>query len=144
MRIFIKLANDDSSEKTCSTLNCTGFNPNGPGGFRTQAENPDSQTFYFNLADDDHRCNVFISKRINKDLDNNEIYFEIEGVKSQMNNKTFSAEAELKNLSENGISNDGSSQFRFGVYNTGDKIFVRKARFKSTRKSARPKFLFRR
>ena len=32
-----------------------------------------------------------------------------------MNNETFSAEAELNNLSENGISNDGSSQSSFGV-----------------------------
>ena len=56
-----------------------------------------------------------IDNKDNKYFDNDEIYFNIEGVKSQTNNETFSAEAELDNLSENGISNDGSLQFSFGI-----------------------------
>ena len=55
------------------------LNPNGPGCFKTQAGNPDLQTCYFNLDDDYHRYNLFISKRINTDVDNNEVYFNIEG-----------------------------------------------------------------
>ena len=106
---------DDDSEKTCLTLDCTGFNPNGPGRVRTKAENPDLQTCYFNVASDDHMFNVFISKHINKDVDNNEINFEIENVKSQTNNETFNAELELDNLSENGAANAGRSQFGFGI-----------------------------
>ena len=39
-KLFIKLANDDT-EKTCSTLDCTHFNPNGPARFRIKAENCD-------------------------------------------------------------------------------------------------------
>ena len=57
--------------------------------------------------------NASISKCINKDVDNNEIYFEIESIKSQTNNETFNAELELDNLSENGAANAGSSIFGF-------------------------------
>ena len=102
-------------KKTCLTLDCTDFNPNGPGRVRPKAENPDLQTCYFNVANDNHMFNVFISKHINKDVDNNEINFEIEDIKSQMNNETFNAELELDNLSENGAANAGSSQFGFGI-----------------------------
>ena len=93
-------------KKTCLTLDCTDFNPNGPGRVRPKAENPDLQTCYFNVANDKH---------INKDVDNNEINFEIEDIKSQTNNETFNAELELDNLSENGAANAGSSQFGFGI-----------------------------
>ena len=67
-------------------LDCEGFNPNGPGCFKDQDENPDLQTCYFNLADDDHRYSLFASKRINTNVDNNDIYFNIEGITSQTNN----------------------------------------------------------
>ena len=36
---FFELANDD--EKTCLTIDCSGINKNGPGRFRTEANNPD-------------------------------------------------------------------------------------------------------
>ena len=86
-------------------------------------------------------CNVFVSKRINKNAIDNEIYFEIEGIKSQTNNETFNAELELDNLSENGATNAGSLQLEFRIYNATDEKFFRKSRFKSSRKSARPQFL---
>ena len=38
-KLFIRVANEDS-EKTCLTIDCSGFNPNGPGRFRTDASNP--------------------------------------------------------------------------------------------------------
>ena len=69
-------------------------------------------------------CYVFISKRINKDIDNNKMYFEIEGIKSQTNNKTFNAEPELDHLSENGKSTGRSTQFGFGINNTRDAKFI--------------------
>ena len=119
---------------------CTGFNPNSLGRFRTKAENPDSRTCYFTVADEDHIYNVFISKHKNKDADNNEIYFEIEGIKSQTSNKTFNNESKLDKLSENGRATAGTSQFGFGIYNAGDAKFVRKSRFKPARKSARLNF----
>lgn len=92
------------------TLDCTGFNPNGPGRFGTKAENPDMQTCYFNVIDDDYMYNVFVGKRkrIYNNAHDNEIYFEIEGIKSQTNIKTFNAELESNNLYENGARNAGS------------------------------------
>ena len=32
------------NEKTCLTLDCQGINPNGPGRFRTRADNGEEQT----------------------------------------------------------------------------------------------------
>ena len=37
-KLFIRLADKDS-EKTCLTIDCSGFNPNGPGRFRTDTSN---------------------------------------------------------------------------------------------------------
>ena len=45
-KLFIQLANNES-EKTCLTIDCTGFNPNGPGRFRTDTANPERQTCFF-------------------------------------------------------------------------------------------------
>ena len=44
-KLFIKLANNES-EKTCLTIDCTGFNPNGPGRFRRDAANPETLTCF--------------------------------------------------------------------------------------------------
>ena len=60
-KLFIRLANDDS-EKTCLTIDCSGFNPNGPGCFRTDASNPLTQTCFFNKVDQDSLFNIFIRK----------------------------------------------------------------------------------
>ena len=111
-KLFIQLANNES-EKTCLTIDCTGFNPNGPGRFRTDAANPESQTCFFSKADEDTLFNVFVSKRIKKESDPNKILFEIEGLKTQADNETYSGSAELENLQGNGLSNarilEGSS-----------------------------------
>ena len=45
-KLFIQLANNES-EKTCLTIDCIGFNPNGSGRFRTDAASPESQTCFF-------------------------------------------------------------------------------------------------
>ena len=66
-KLFIRLTNDDS-EKTCLTIDCSSFNPNSPGRFRTDASNPLTQTCFFNKADQDSLFNIFISKRIKKTL----------------------------------------------------------------------------
>ena len=52
------------------------------------------------MIDDDHMDNLFVSKRINKNVLNNEIYFGTEALKSQRNNETFNAKLELDHLSE--------------------------------------------
>ena len=38
-KLFTRLANNDT-EKTCLTIDCSGFNSNGPSRFRTDASNP--------------------------------------------------------------------------------------------------------
>ena len=51
-KLFIQLANSEN-EKTCLTIDCTSFNPNGPGRYRAEAADPDKHTCYFNRADED-------------------------------------------------------------------------------------------
>ena len=101
-KLFIRLANEDS-EKTCLTIDCSGFNPNGPGRFRTDASNALTQTCFFNKADQDSLFNIFISKRIqNKSAD--KILLEI-GLKTSTDNATYNLSLELGNLQRNGLSN---------------------------------------
>ena len=64
-KLFIKLANE--SENVCLIIDCSGFNPNGPGRFRTNADNPVSQTCYFNVMNDNQMLNVFLSTHINSE-----------------------------------------------------------------------------
>ena len=45
-RVFTDLAN--SQEKHCLTIDCSNKNKNGPGRYRTSADNPDQQVYYFN------------------------------------------------------------------------------------------------
>ena len=102
-KLFIRLANDDS-EKTCLTIDCSGFNPNGSGRFRTDASNPLTQTCFFNKADQDSLFNIFISKRI-KEKSTDKILFEIEGLKTSPDKEMYSPTLELENLQRNGLSN---------------------------------------
>ena len=137
-KLFIRLANNEI-EKTCLTIDCTGFNPNGPDRFRTDAANPLTQTCFFNKADQDSLFNVFVSKRIKKDS-SDKILFEIEGLKTVEDNETYSATSELENLQGNGLSNASvSSDERVdgSQYANGDI----KSKLRTKWKSARPKFL---
>ena len=61
-RVFTDLAN--SHEKHCLTIDCGYINKNGPGRYRSSADNPEKQVFYFNKRNDDVFCNTFISERI--------------------------------------------------------------------------------
>ena len=63
-RLFIELANRD--DRVSLTLDCSGVNKDGPGSFRTEADKPDFQTSYFNLANDEQAYNEFVSKQINE------------------------------------------------------------------------------
>ena len=132
-KLFIRLANEDS-EKTCFTIDCSGFNPSGPGRFRTDASNALTQTCFFKKADQDSLFNIFISKRIqNKSA--NKILFEIEGLKTSTDNGTYNPSLELENLQRNGLSN---------VRNNTDEQDERgfeQSKFRPKWKSARPKFL---
>ena len=132
-KLFIRLGNEDS-EKTCLTIDCSGFNPNEPGRFRTDASNLLTQTCFFNKTDQDSLFNIFISKRIqNKNAD--KILFEIEGLKTSTDNATYSPSLELENLQRNGLSN-----VRNDTDEQDGRGFVQ-SKFRPKWKSARPKFL---
>ena len=132
-KLFIKLANEES-EKTCLTIDCSGFNSNGPGLFRTDASNALTQTCFFNKADQDSLFNIFTSKRIKHDV-SDKILFEIEGLKTNADNETYNPTQELENLQKNGLSNarNSSSDEQDGA--------GFEHRFKPKWKSARPRFL---
>ena len=80
-RVFTDLAN--SHEKNCLTIDCGYINQNGPGRFRSHAENPEKQVCYFNKPNEDKFYNVFISRRIKGDEFNNKIYFQIERLRGR-------------------------------------------------------------
>ena len=50
-RVFTDLAN--SHEKLCLTIYCGYINKNGPGRYRSSADNPEKQVCYFNKPNDD-------------------------------------------------------------------------------------------
>ena len=113
-KLFISLANSEN-EKTCLTIDCTSFNPNGPGRYRTEAADPDKHTCYFNRADEDSLYNIFISRRIKEKP--NKLLFKIEGLKTQTDNETYSASSELENLQGNGLSNARDAECETGYGN---------------------------
>ena len=132
-KLFIRLANEDS-EKTCLTIDCSDFNSNGLGRFRTDASNALTQACFFNKADQDSLFNIFLSKRIqNKNAD--KIFFEIEGLKTSTDNATYNTSLELENLQRNVLSNVRNST------DEQDRRGFEQSKFRPRWKSARPKFL---
>ena len=99
-RLFIELAN--RNDKVCLTLDCSNTNKDGPGRFRTDADNPDNQVCYFNSANDKQVYNEFVSKRIKTPNSENDFHFKIIEVKSMTNkNISFDATNELRQLNKN-------------------------------------------
>ena len=68
---------------------CSTENRNGPGRYRTSADNPDKQVCYFNKPQDDIFYNVFISTQIKAEKLNQEIYFKIEKVEERQKKKAL-------------------------------------------------------
>ena len=132
-KLFIHLANSEN-EKTCLTIDCTSFNPNGPSRYRTDASDPNKHTCYFNWAEEDTMYNVFISKRIKEKP--NKLLFKIEGLKTETDNETYSAYSELENLQGNGLSNARNAESETGYKN---REFT--AKYRSKWKSVKPRFL---
>ena len=91
-RVFADLANTD--EWHCLTIDCSGINKNGPGRYRTQADDPEKQVCCFNKPRDDALYNVFISNRMKTENFSNEIYFKLDGVQGK--DETFDAKQTLK------------------------------------------------
>ena len=110
-RLFIELAN--KNDKVCLTLDCSNINTDGPGRFRTKADNPETQFCYFNTTNDEQVFNQFISKRINSEKSTNEHLFEIVQVVSKFNkNIKFNATNKLKEL-DNGTKTSRTSETYF-------------------------------
>ena len=104
-RVFTDLAN--SHEKHCLTIDCGYTNKNGPGRYRSSADNPEKQVCYFNNPDDDVFYNTFISERIEAKKFDDGICFKIEKVRGKTDKENFDAKRTL----EDDISNARSSKF---------------------------------
>ena len=74
-RLFIELAN--RNDKVCLTLDCANTNKDGPGRFRTEADNPDFQSCFFNSANDEQVYNEFISERIKHDVSDDNLILKL-------------------------------------------------------------------
>ena len=139
-KLFIELAN--RNEKICLTIDCSGVNVNGPGRFRTKADNPAQHVCYFNMPNTDQLFNVFQSKRINFHNSPAGIYFQIDKVESKANSETFDASSLLL---QDGSSNDFTTKMYGGGFGSRQDRFAddRIIRWSETtkRRSARPKFL---
>ena len=99
-RLLIELAN--RNDKVCLTLRGSSTNKDGPGRFRTDADNPDNQVCYFNSANDKQVYSEFISKRIKTPNSGNDFHFQIIEVKIKANkNISFDATNELRLLNRN-------------------------------------------
>ena len=65
------------------TIDCGYINKNGPGRYRSSADNPEKQVCYFNKPNNDVFYNTFISERIKRDKFDDGIYFKIEIVRGK-------------------------------------------------------------
>ena len=139
--VFTNLAN--SHEKHSLTIDCCYINKNGPGQYRSSADNPEKQVCYFNKPDDDVFYNTFISERIKGDEFDDGIYFKIEKVRGKTDKKNFDAKRSL----EDGASNAGSSEFfddsKSEQNGAGAKRYADSFDhlYRKYRRAAKPKFL---
>ena len=109
-RVFTDLAN--SHEKHCLTNDCSYKNKNGPGRYRSAANNPDEQVCYFNKPNDDEYYNVFISKRIKAENFSEGIYFKIERVRGKTEKENFDIKKTLEDGTQAMIDFQKFSQFQ--------------------------------
>ena len=118
-RLFIELAN--RNDKVCLTLDCSNKNRDGPGRFRSKADNPDNQFCYFNSPNNEQVYNEFVSRRIKISESENDFHFEIIKVKSKTNkNISFNATNKLQELNKNNdtMTSRSSETFRAGTAKT--------------------------
>ena len=139
-RLYSDLAN--SSERFCLTICSDNINENGPGKYRTMAENPEKQVCYYGDSKNDQLYKVFNSERIREGNFENSVHFKITQVKSNTEVKTLSAKKILDQYGT-GIfglrtrKRERESEEEDGRVSTESKSNDR--RF--TWKSARPKYL---
>ena len=144
-RVFSDLAN--SHEKHCLTIDCGYLNKNGPGRYRSSADNPEKQVCYFNKPGDDVFYNTFISERIKEDKYKEGIYFKIEKVRGNNDKENFDAKRILdldvedgsSNVRSNGVFSDSKPEQNGAAtkrYGDSFENFYRKRR-----RTSNPKFL---
>ena len=139
-RLFTELAN--SHEKHCLTIDCSFVNKNGPGRFRTQADNPEKQVCYFAKLNDDKFFNTFLSNRIKAAEFENKIYFKIERIRSADGLQTFTAKKRFENGTSGAESNKLQHSEQIGSGKTSKRHSETTEYFyRRNRKSARPQFL---
>ena len=144
-RVFNDLAN--SHERHCLTLDCGYQNKNGPGRFRSSAENPEKQVCYFNKSGDDVYYNTFISERIKEGEFANQIYFKIEKVKGYNDKENFDAkkllEDDTRNIESHRLLDFSKTEQNGRGLQSGDKRSSDPFEnfYSRERKSARPKFI---
>ena len=89
------------------TIDCDCINKNGPGRYRSSADNPEKQVCYFNKPNDDAFYNTFISEQIKGEKYNEGIYFKVEKVRGKTDKENF----DTKKTLEDGTNNTRSSEF---------------------------------
>ena len=103
-RVFTDWAN--SHEKHCLTIDCGYLNKNGPGRYRSSADNPEKQVCYFDKPHGYVFYNTFISERIKGDQYDEGIHFEIKKVRGKTDNENFNAKTALEDGAGNARSNE--------------------------------------
>ena len=88
------------------TIDCGYINKNGPGSYRSSAENPEKQVCYFNKPNDDVFYNTFISERIKGENFDDGIYFKIEKVRGKTDKQNFDPKRTLEYGASNARSNE--------------------------------------
>ena len=140
-KVFTDLAN--SHEKHCLTIDCGYLNRNGPGRYRSSADNPEKQVCYFNKPNDDVFYNTFISERIKGDKYDEGIYFKINKVRGKTEKENFDAKKLLEDGSGDARPSDlfddsKPEQSGAGAKRYGDSF---ERLYRKHRRSENPKFL---
>ena len=125
------------------------MNENGPGRYRSLAENPEKQVCYFNKPGDDVFYNTFISisERIKENEYSEGIYFNIEKVTANSDRENFDVkrilEDDTSNARPDGIFAAEPEQSETGTIRAGIKRFgdCFENLYRRNRKTAKPKFL---
>ena len=120
-RLFFDLAS--TNDKLCLTINLSGVNKDGPGTFRTKADNPEFQ-FAILIKKMTNRFIMSLSVRINNENEN-DFDFKIVRQNSNTNkNVTFESSEELDSLKENDSASSRSekrARTAFGIRSSSSR-----------------------
>ena len=125
--------------------NDCSYKKNGPGRYRSAAENPDEQVCYFNNTNDNEYYNVFISKRKKTENSSERIYFK--RVRGKTEKENFDAKKTLEDSASNDRLSNISSISKSEQTGAGAEKRQRDSiehLYRRDRKSTRRKFLSRR